>query len=313
MRRIKAVLFAGTAFTAALVAQSASAADQPPVLRSEPLLAAPSHWEGLYASVSAGGTWLGGNYSSQRNTVGTSTSTSGTIGVPLPTSISTSTGTSAGGFNTTGRDMAAVFTFAMGYNVVYGSWLVGIQSEVSGNLGQVHMRGSGSSRSTSFTTNPLASPPLVPSVSSSFNTSSNENVLHHDWTASELVKIGFLVNQQWLVYGLAGASWGGFAVSGAGLDRQTPFTLWGGTFGGGVERDFGWLRAFVQVKQTNYRSKDVQVPVSSTSSSSSINPAFFSTSTFTSSTTGTETRRLSTDETVITAGITLPINLTGIR
>jgi hypothetical protein len=57
MRRIKAVLFAGTAFTAALLAQSASAADQPPLVRSEPPLAAPSHWEGLYASVSAGGTW----------------------------------------------------------------------------------------------------------------------------------------------------------------------------------------------------------------------------------------------------------------
>jgi len=56
MRRIKAVLFAGTAFTAALVAQSASAADQPPVLRREAPLVAPSHWEGLYASVSAGGT-----------------------------------------------------------------------------------------------------------------------------------------------------------------------------------------------------------------------------------------------------------------
>jgi hypothetical protein len=60
MRRIKAVLFAGTAFTAALLAQSASAADQPPLVRSEPPLAAPSHWEGLYASVSAGGTWFGG-------------------------------------------------------------------------------------------------------------------------------------------------------------------------------------------------------------------------------------------------------------
>lgn len=102
-------------------------------------------------------------------------------------------------------------------------------------------------------------------------------------------------------------------MSGAGLDRQTPFTLWGGTFGGGVERDFGWLRAFVQVKQTNYRGKDVQVPVSSSFSNSSINPGSGTVFTNTGSTTGTETRRLSTDETVITAGITIPINLTGWR
>jgi hypothetical protein len=215
---------------------------------------------------------LGGNYGQQRTTTSTQTQTNSFIGAPLPFSIFRSNSTSADGFNTTGRDMTAVFTFAMGYNVVYGSWLVGIQSEVSGNLGQVHMRGSGSSRTSGTSVDPLAFPPLVPSVSSQFTTTSNENVLHHDWTASELVKIGFLVNQQWLVYGLAGASWGGFAVSGAGLDRQTPFTLWGGTFGGGVERDFGWLRAFVQVKQTNYRGKDVQVPVSSSFSNSSINP-----------------------------------------
>lgn len=60
----------------------------------------------------------------------------------LPFSIFRSNSTSADGFNTTGRDMTAVFTFAMGYNVVYGSWLVGIQSEVSGNLGQRSRRSS---------------------------------------------------------------------------------------------------------------------------------------------------------------------------
>jgi hypothetical protein len=129
-----------------------------------------------------------------------------------------------------------------------------------------------------------------------------------------MAKIGFLVTQQWLVYGLVGASVGGFAVSGGGLDQQTPFTLWGGTFGGGVERDFGWLRAFVQVKQINYRAKDVSVPAGSTSTSqfgSGVPGDFFQTST--SRTIGGETRRLSTNETVITAGITIPIDLTGWR
>src|SRR5262245_13880423 len=142
MRRIKAVLFAGTAFTAALVAQSASAADQPPPLRREaPPLAAASHWDGLYASVSAGGTLLKGNYSQQRNIATTSTNTNGTTGFPELTTIGTQSSTGADGFTTTGRDRAAVFTFGMGYNVVYSSWLFGIQSEVSGNVGQIHMTG----------------------------------------------------------------------------------------------------------------------------------------------------------------------------
>jgi hypothetical protein len=228
--------------------------------------------------------------------------------------IATDNSTSANGFSTTGRDRAAVFTFTTGYNVLFGGWLVGIQSEVSRNLGQIHLTGSGSSRSASSTlvTAPPAAPVLI-GLSNSVSTSSNENILHHDWTVSEMAKIGFLVTQQWLVYGLVGGSVGGFAVSGGGLDQQTPFTLWGGTWGGGVERDFGWLRAFVQVKQINYRAKDVVVPQNSTSSSSSVNPTAGDFSTSTTTTTGAETRRLSTNETVITAGITIPIDLTGWR
>jgi hypothetical protein len=306
VRRIKAVLFAGTAFTAALVAQSASAADQPPPLRREaPPLAAASHWDGLYASVSAGGTWLRGNYSQQRSTTSSDVFNVGPLGSPATfTSIQNST--SADGFTTTGRDRAAVFTFTMGYNVVYSSWLFGIQSEVSRNVGQIFLTGSGLSRSASTTLSGAPFAPALTDVSNSVNTTSNTAILHHDWTVSEMAKIGFLATQQWLVYGLLGASIGGFNVN-----EATPFTVWGGTWGGGVERDFGFLRAFVQVKQINYRSKDVAVPASSTSTRNSIDPTGGSFTTDTFRTIGGETRRLSTSETVVTAGITVPIDLSG--
>jgi hypothetical protein len=65
-------------------------------------------------------------------------------------------------------------------------------------------------------------------------------------------KIGFLAMPDLLVYGLAGWSWGGFEV-----DQTLPYTLSGFTYGGGIERDFGWLRGFIQVKTINYREKSI--------------------------------------------------------
>jgi hypothetical protein len=65
-------------------------------------------------------------------------------------------------------------------------------------------------------------------------------------------KIGFLAMPDLLVYGLAGWSWGGFEV-----DQTLPYTLSGFTYGGGIERDFGWLRGFIQVKTCNYREKSI--------------------------------------------------------
>jgi len=56
-----------------------------------------------------------------------------------------------------------------------------------------------------------------------------------------------LVKQDWLVYGLVGWSWGGFD-----LDVGSVFVMNGFTYGGGVEKNFGWLRAFIQVKAIDY-------------------------------------------------------------
>src|SRR5262249_39481258 len=178
MRRLKAILFASTAFVAAAVG-SAYAADQA-VARRDPIVPG-SPWGGLYASVSAGASWLKGDYSSLSATSSTSTSTT-TNAAGVLTNSSIRNSSSADGFNTTGRDKQAVFTFTMGYNVVFGSWLLGIQSEVSQNFGKVQLQGGGASSSSSIRTQTFPVPGLITSLDSQTNINSNNNILHHDWT-----------------------------------------------------------------------------------------------------------------------------------
>jgi hypothetical protein len=191
----------------------------------------------------------------------------------------------------------------MGYNVVFGSWLLGIQSEVSQNFGKVQLQGGGAGSRSSVTTQTF--PPLgVTGMDSSSNLSSNSNILHHDWTISEMAKIGFLVSQQWLLYGLIGGSYGGFSV-----DQGTSFNLSGVTWGGGVERDFGWLRAFLQVKTTNYTGKDRFRPASPGNTTSSGVPGVTDLETSNNTNFGGTTNRLSANETVVSAGITLPLSV----
>src|SRR5262249_33800935 len=300
MRRLKAILFASTAFVAAAVG-SAYAADQA-VARRDPIVPV-SHWDGLYASVSAGASWLKGDYSSLSATSSTSTrTTTNAAGVLTNSSIRNSS--SADGFNTTGRDKQAVFTFTMGYNVVFGSWLLGIQSEVSQNFGKVQLQGGGAGTSSSITTRTFPLPAVITNLNSSSGISSNSNILHHDWTISEMAKIGFLVSQQWLLYGLIGGSYGGFSV-----DQGTSFNLSGVAWGGGVERDFGWLRAFLQVKTTNYREKDRFFPVSPGNTNSNGIPGVTSVNTNINTNGGGTTNRRSANENGASAGVSLRLSV----
>jgi hypothetical protein len=100
-------------------------------------------------------------------------------------------------------------------------------------------------------------------------------------------------------------SWGGFEV-----DHTLPYTLTGFTYGGGIERDFGWLRGFIQVKTINYREKSIITGNGSTSSSTNVqNGAFETISTVSTSVHGGQTdTRLSAHVTSVTAGVTLPLN-----
>ena len=69
---------------------------------------------------------------------------------------------------------------------------------------------------------------MDPPVTTVFNrtrTQAITNELQHNWTVSEMAKIGFLAMPDLLVYGLVGWSWGGFEV-----DGFLPYTLNGFTY-----------------------------------------------------------------------------------
>jgi len=84
--------------------------------------------------------------------------------------------------------------------------------------------------------------------------------------------------------------------------QDLPYTLNGITWGAGVEKDFGWLRAFIQYKGIDFGSKSVKLPVAS--SQFGVNGA----DVFNFQTTGSDVRRLSAIAQEITAGVTIPIN-----
>jgi hypothetical protein len=266
--RIHTTLLASAALLTAVFGQSAVAADAGVTPR--PAVAPAPKWDGLYVAGSAGATWLGASTFDQSATRGTETQqisqsafdpATGTFSTQLfPSSTSTTQNVQTSSSSASGRNTGAVFAFTMGYNHVFANtWLVGAQTEVSRNLVKTRMVGSSTGNQSSTTSgtnfgNPFILPQVNTPFSSSQNFSSNgttENQLSNDWTISVLARLGLLATQDWLLYGLVG-----WSVSGFELDGFRPFTLNGFTYGAGVERDFGWFRAFVQFKGISYNSKD---------------------------------------------------------
>jgi hypothetical protein len=118
-----------------------------------------------------------------------------------------------------------------------------------------------------------------------------------------MARIGFLLRPDLLLYGLGGWSWAGFKFSG---DQDASFTMNGPTWGVGLEKDFGWLRGFVQYKGVHYRDKDVNV--SSPSNNTNTFTQGTNTQTFTNTTADTATRTFSANYAEITGGIIIPLN-----
>ena len=209
----------------------------------------------------------------------------------------------------TGNETGAVFTFAMGYNVTWSRWLAGIQSEVSLNRNNIRLQGTGQDSGTQTNVFTGLAPFFGPNGFTQIQTSSNSNNsavfnnLENKWTISKLARIGYLLAPDWLVYGLVGWSWGGFEA----FQGNQPFTLNGFTYGAGVEKDFGWLRAFVQYKGINYGSKNINESSPSSFQNTQTFQGFVS-STSSGTTTDSAVRRYSADVQQITAGITVPIN-----
>jgi predicted outer membrane repeat protein len=138
--RIKVVFLAGAAALAALMTQSAGAADVglPPAYNAPVGPAVPpSHWNGFYVSGSAGGTWTRSTLTESSTSPFFDTQQNFTNGL-LDEAFKTS-GVDSFSSNLSGKNGGAVFTFTTGYNFVWSSWLFGIQSETSWNLSKTRL------------------------------------------------------------------------------------------------------------------------------------------------------------------------------
>jgi len=178
MRQIKASLFAGTTALVVVLAQSASAGDQalPPLYRAPPPPPPAWSWDGLYASVSAGGTLTHGNMGESNNNPFVDTSQIFFNGALTNASIET--GTNALSDNVSGNGAGAVFTFSGGYNVVlWNNWLFGVQPEASWNLSKTQLTGTSTTISTGTSITTFPPPPSTPSTSTSSITGSDQHTL----------------------------------------------------------------------------------------------------------------------------------------
>lgn len=308
MRRFRTALLSTVAVCAALSVQSATAAD---LLVKRPLPPAPvvvSRWDGAFVSFSGGGTYTKADESLQRTGTGLDVTTFNDVGFTQTSTSTSQFNTSDSQQQTNNRAGGAVFTFATGYNLVWNSWLVGIQSEVSLNRNNIRLQGT---RQNSFTQTSQTVVNGVADLPFNFTGTSSNNEfsdLNHKWTISEMGRIGFLLRPDILVYALGGWSWAGFTWNSPFADQgdTASFTLNGPTWGVGLEKDFGSFHGFVQYKGVSYRDKDVDVSRPNTST------ATFTQGTFTQVNTSpfseTATRRFSANYAEITAGITIPLN-----
>ena len=224
------------------------------------------------------------------------------------TSASVETGTNTVSGNASGNGAGAVFTFSGGYNVVlWNSWLFGVQPEASWNLSKTRLTGTTTNIFTNTITTTFPPPAGAPSTSTSSNTGSDEHTLQNDWTISALARIGYLVNQDWLVYGLVGWSWGGFDLdTGSAALGSQVFVMNGFTYGGGVEKNFGWLRAFIQVKAIDYGHANISTSDAFTSSQTNGAGTPF-VNTFSQTTSGSFNRSISANTVALTGGVTIPL------
>jgi hypothetical protein len=203
--------------------------------------------------------------------------------------------------NSSGNGAGAVFTFSGGYNVVlWNNWLVGVQPEASWNLSKTRLTGSSSSSFTQTSTQTFPAGG-TPSTQTESSTGSQQDTLKNDWTVSLLARGGYVLNNDWLFYGLLGWSWGGFDLD----EGDQVFVMNGFTYGGGVEKNFGWLRAFVQVKAINYGN--VNLSNSNASMQTEVETSGLSVRNFVNTNSGVSKTSISADVVAVTGGITIPL------
>ena len=254
-------------------ANAADIAVQPPPLPVTQM------WDGLYAGVSFGPSWLRAGTSTLTHSVTTSTTVAG--GTTLVQTTTTDTLSNARGSN-----WGAQSDLYLGYNFrLGGNFVAGMQVEGTIANNQAQLNGTQSSFANRITT---LTPQGTTTSSSTLTNSTVLDGLAERWAVSALARLGWLVDPRDLVYVVGGYTYGGFEWG------TRTFGLNGATVGAGWEREIapGWtLKA--EYRYTRFQDRDLEprASVSTTTQNSFLTGGL--TQTFLSNVTSTSTDRVS--------------------
>ena len=224
-----------------------------------PAVAAP--WEGLYAGVSYGPSWLKAATSQASNSVSTRVVTSSTGAVT--TSTTPANLTSAGSGNNLGSlsDILVGYNFRIGGNVVAGVQVEGTVADIDTALNTTQVQ---ATAATTFTD--------VTAVAFTDN-------LAQRWAVSGLGRLGVLIDPRDLIYAVGGYTYGGFEWN------NRTFGLHGATVGAGWEREVapGWTFK-AEYRYTRFQDRDLPRNTASTSTQTSVSTTGAVTTTVTNTT-----------------------------
>ena len=218
-----------------------------------------------------------------------------------------------------GRDRGLQAVFSVGYNVVFGSWLIGAQMDASWNRNKdvvTRLQGTNFFQRSNLAT---FSVPQFNNSTQSSNAGVEDYNLVKNWTGSLLARGGYFVTPRTLVYGGLGWSVSGFDLvnnfndnaltGGCAAGGPCTFTLKGFTWTAGLEQDFGGWRGFLQVKGVSYRGKDVTVLGPNNGSFTSTVTTPGATGTVTGTQGSTDVRHVSASTLEFNAGVTIPLGV----
>lgn len=215
------------------------------VNKAPPAVATP--WEGLYAGVSYGPSWIRAATSTVSNSTSPRVVTSATGAVT--TSTTTTNLTSAGSGNNLGSlsDVLVGYNFRIGGNVIAGVQVEGTVADIDAAVNPTQVQITTAATFTDVT---------------SFTFTDQ---LAQRWAVSGLGRIGVLVDPRDFIYAIGGYTYGGFEW----VNRT--FGLHGATVGAGWEREVapGWtLKA--EYRYTQFQDRDLARTTASTSTQTSV-------------------------------------------
>ena len=236
-------------------------------------------WDGLYAGVSFGPSWMRAGMSVRTHSVDTSTSTTGAV-------VQVQTTTTDTFSNSSGSNWGAQSDIYLGYNFrLGGNFVAGLQ--VEGTIANNQAKLGGSSNSLANRTT-VTTPANTTTSLSTLTTATVLDSLAERWAVSALGRIGWLVDPRDLVYVVGGYTYGGVEWG------TRTFGLNGATVGAGWEREIapGWtLKA--EYRYTRFEDKELAPRASASTTNQTSLSAGGLVNTFVSNTSSASTDRVS--------------------